>query len=169
MEFLFPLWPPVTLPVVGSDKRFPVRRIFCVGRNYGEHAREMGHDPDRDPPFFFLKAADCIAQNGAAIPYPQATHDLHHEVELVAAIGRDARNIHPEAAREAIYGYAVGIDLTRRDLQAEAKALARPWEVGKTFDGSAPCGRPGSWTPRPIRSSMPSPSKPSNASTYPLR
>ena len=140
METVFPLWNPVTLPVSGSDKRFPVRRVFCVGRNYAEHAREMGHDPDRDPPFFFIKPADSIAQNGAAIAYPPLTQSLHHEVELAAAIGSDARDLTPDAAEAAVFGYAVAIDLTRRDLQAEAKSLARPWEVGKTFDGSAPCG-----------------------------
>ncbi len=132
--------PAVTsLPVIGGDSRFPVRRIYCVGRNYAAHAREMGHDPDREPPFFFTKPADTIVPSGSTIPYPLATRDLHHEIELVVALGKGGANIPAAQALDCIYGYAVGIDLTRRDLQGEAKKLARPWCAGKAFDRSAPC------------------------------
>ena len=129
------------VPVAGEDAGFfPVRRIYCVGRNYAEHAREMGHDPDRDPPFFFSKPADALVIAGADAPYPPATRDLHHEIELVVAIGREASAIEASAALDHIWGYAAGIDLTRRDLQAEAKKLGRPWEMAKGFDASAPIG-----------------------------
>ncbi len=128
-----------TLPVEGDERRFPVRRIYCVGRNYAAHAREMGHDPDREPPFFFTKPADALVPDGARIPYPLATRDLHHEVELVVALGKGGAEISAAQAQDCIFGYAVGIDLTRRDLQGEAKKLARPWDVGKAFDQSAPC------------------------------
>ena len=128
-----------TLPVAGDERRFPVRRIYCVGRNYAAHAREMGHDPDREPPFFFTKPADALVPDGARIPYPLATRDLHHEVELVVALGKGGAEISAAQAQDCIFGYAVGIDLTRRDLQGEAKKLARPWDVGKAFDQSAPC------------------------------
>jgi fumarylpyruvate hydrolase len=131
--------PVVTLAVDGDERRFPVRRIYCVGRNYAAHAREMGHDPDREPPFFFTKPADALVPDGATIPYPAATRDLHHEVELVVALGKGGADISAAQAPDCIFGYAVGIDLTRRDLQAEAKKLARPWDVGKAFDQSAPC------------------------------
>ncbi len=132
--------PAVTsLPVIGEDSRFPVHRIYCVGRNYAEHAREMGHDPDREPPFFFTKPADTIVLSGSTIPYPMATHDLHHEIELVVALREGGVNIPSAHALDRIFGYAVGIDLTRRDLQGEAKKLARPWCAGKAFDRSAPC------------------------------
>lgn len=119
---------------------FPVRRVFCVGRNYAEHAREMGHDPSREPPFFFTKPADALVIAGADAPYPPATKDLHHEIELVVAIGREATGIDAAAALDHVWGYAVGIDLTRRDLQAEAKKLGRPWDMAKGFDASAPIG-----------------------------
>lgn len=125
------------LPVSGSDRRFPVRRVFCVGRNYAEHAREMGHDPDREPPFFFGKDAAALTVD-AEVPYPPATEDLHHEVELVVALGIGGRDIPVESARDHILGYAAGIDLTRRDLQAEAKELRRPWYLAKSFVGAAP-------------------------------
>jgi fumarylpyruvate hydrolase len=128
-----------TLPVAESIQVFPVGRIYCVGRNYAEHAREMGHDPDREPPFFFMKPADAIVQNGAAIPYPQVTKDLHHEIEMIVAIGRDGANIPVEKALDHVFGYGVGLDMTRRDLQGEAKKMGRPWEMGKAFDNSAPC------------------------------
>ncbi len=130
------------VPVAGDEDAgfFPVRRIFCVGRNYAEHAREMGHDPDREPPFFFSKPADALVISGADTPYPPATRDLHHEIELVAAIGREATGIDAGAALDHIWGYAAGIDLTRRDLQAEAKKLGRPWDMAKGFDASAPIG-----------------------------
>lgn len=119
---------------------FPVRRIYCVGRNYADHAREMGSDPNREPPFFFSKPADAVIQ-GHHVPYPPMTADLHHEVELVLALATGGRDLTPEAADAAIWGYAVGVDLTRRDLQAEAKDKGRPWDLAKGFDHSAPIGR----------------------------
>jgi fumarylpyruvate hydrolase len=127
------------LPIGESNQTFPVGRIYCVGRNYAEHAREMGHDPEREPPFFFMKPADAIVPNGAAIPFPQATQDLHHEIEMIVAIGKDGANIPVEKALEHVFGYGVGLDMTRRDLQGEAKKMGRPWEMGKAFDNSAPC------------------------------
>lgn len=132
---------PVTpsLSVAGEMGRFPVRRIFCVGRNYAAHAREMGSDPTREPPFFFSKPADALAESGETIPYPPATRELHHEVELVVAIGPGGRAIPAAQAREHIYGYGVGIDLTRRDLQSDAKRAGKPWDMAKGFDHSAPC------------------------------
>jgi fumarylpyruvate hydrolase len=131
--------PPVPAVAVRGGGLFPVRRIFCVGRNYAAHAREMGHDPDREPPFFFTKPADAIV-TGAEMPYPVATSDLHHEVELVVAIGTGGRDIAEADAKRHIWGYAIGIDMTRRDLQAEAKKLGRPWDMAKGFDQSAPIG-----------------------------
>jgi len=127
------------LPVAESNQTFPVGRIYCVGRNYAEHAREMGHDPEREPPFFFMKPADAIVQNGATIPFPQMTKDLHHEIEMIVAIGRDGADIPVEKALDHVFGYGVGLDMTRRDLQGEAKKMGRPWEMGKAFDNSAPC------------------------------
>ena len=127
------------LPVAESNQVFPVGRIYCVGRNYAEHAREMGHDPEREPPFFFMKPADAIVQNGATIPFPQMTKDLHHEIEMVVAIGRDGADIPVEKALDHVFGYCVGLDMTRRDLQGAAKKMGRPWEMGKSFDNSAPC------------------------------
>lgn len=127
-----------TIPIAGTDDEFPVRRVYCVGRNYAAHAREMGHDPDREAPFYFMKPADALVTASDAIDYPQRTADLHHEIELVVAIGKSGANISPESALEHVYGYAVGIDLTRRDLQSEAKKLGRPWATGKGFDQSAP-------------------------------
>jgi len=131
--------PQPTLPVAGSDKVFPVRRIWCVGRNYVEHIREMGQD-ERLPPFYFAKFADMIVPDGGTVPYPSLTKDMHHEIELVVALKSGGRNIPVEKANDAIYGYAVGIDLTRRDLQIASRDLKRPWEVGKSFDHSAPLG-----------------------------
>ena len=131
--------PDPELPIVESNQTFPVGRIYCVGRNYAEHAREMGHDPQREPPFFFMKPADAIAPNGATLRFPRATSDLHHEIEMVVAIGRDGADIPIEKALDHVFGYGVGLDMTRRDLQAEAKKLGRPWEMGKAFDESAPC------------------------------
>ena len=130
--------PVATVPVAGTDPdaTFPVRRIYCVGRNYAAHAREMG-DTGREPPFFFAKPADAVV-SAATIPYPADTADLHHEVELVVAIGREGVDVPPERALELVYGYAVGVDLTRRDRQNELKAKARPWELAKGFDRSAP-------------------------------
>ncbi len=130
--------PPPSLPVAGSQARFPVGRIFCVGRNYADHAREMGHDPDREPPFFFMKAASAIVQDGSTIAYPVASKDVHHEIEMVVAIGKGGANIPVHHALELVWGYGVGLDMTRRDLQGEAKKLGRPWEMGKSFDESAP-------------------------------
>lgn len=130
---------PVTLPVAESNQQFPVGRIYCVGRNYAEHAREMGHDPDREPPFFFMKPADAIVMSGATIPYPQVTKDLHHEIEMIVAIGKGGADIPVEKALYHVFGYGVGLDMTRRDIQGEAKKMGRPWEMGKAFDNSAPC------------------------------
>jgi fumarylpyruvate hydrolase len=116
-----------------------VHRIYCIGRNFAAHAREMGHDPEREPPFFFQKPADALLPNGGDFPYPAKTSDLHFELELVVALGKGGVNIEATQALDHVYGYAVGIDMTRRDLQAEAKKLGRPWEVGKAFEKSAPC------------------------------
>jgi fumarylpyruvate hydrolase len=124
--------------VEGSDARFPVGRIYCVGRNYADHAREMGHDPDREPPFFFMKAANSIVQNNATIGYPVGTRDVHHEIEMVVAIAKGGKNIPVDKALEHVFGYGVGLDMTRRDIQGEAKKMGRPWEMGKSFDESAP-------------------------------
>jgi fumarylpyruvate hydrolase len=138
-RYVFPPPAPVAVPVAGTDELFPVRRIFCVGRNYAEHAREMGGDPAREPPFFFAKAPDAIGLDGV-FPYPPASADVHHEVELVVALGAGGRDIPAERALDAVFGYAVGLDMTRRDRQAEAKKHGRPWEVGKSFERSAPLG-----------------------------
>ncbi len=139
MEYVIPPPPVASLAVRGTDARFPVRRIYCVGRNYAEHAREMGHDPDREPPFFFQKPADVLLESGGDFPYPPKSHDVHFEIELVAALGKGGSDIPVAAALDHVYGYAVGIDMTRRDLQAQAKKMGRPWEVGKAFESSAPC------------------------------
>jgi fumarylpyruvate hydrolase len=128
-----------TLPVQGSDKLFPIHRIYCVGRNYAEHAIEMGHDPSKEPPFFFQKNPDNIITDGK-FPYPSATTDVHHEIEMVVALSKGGTNIPVESALDHVFGYGVGLDMTRRDLQGEAKKLGRPWEVGKAFEASAPCG-----------------------------
>lgn len=127
----------VTVPVAGREAEFPVRRIYCVGRNYAAHVREMGGD-ERNPPFFFQKPRDAIVDNGTTVPYPSLTEDLQYEVELVIAIGRDGRNIPLEEAVSHVFGLAVGIDLTRRDVQVNARKTGRPWEIGKAFDHSAP-------------------------------
>jgi fumarylpyruvate hydrolase len=128
-----------TLPVAESNQTFPVGRIYCVGRNYAEHAKEMGHDPDREPPFFFMKPADAIVMSGATIAYPTVTKDLHHEIEMIVAIGKGGKDIPVEKALDHVFGYGVGLDMTRRDVQGEAKKMGRPWEMGKAFDDSAPC------------------------------
>ncbi len=138
--FVLPPPPQPSVAVAGENDRFPVRRIFCVGRNYAAHAREMGKDPNREPPFFFMKPADAVVDSGAEIPYPPETTDLHHEIELVVAIGIGGTNIPAERALDHVFGYAAGIDLTRRDLQAQAKEAGRPWDWSKGFDHSAPCG-----------------------------
>jgi fumarylpyruvate hydrolase len=129
-----------SVAIADSNERFPVRRIFCIGRNYAAHAREMGGDPDREPPFYFNKAADTVVANGSVVDYPPRTDDLQHEIELVVAIKKEGRNISVRNAGDHVFGYAVGIDLTRRDLQAQAKASGWPWDVAKNFDQSAPVG-----------------------------
>jgi fumarylpyruvate hydrolase len=139
MSYVIPAPAIPALDVKGTDKKFPVRRIYCIGRNYAEHAREMGHDPDREPPFFFQKPADAMLINGGDFPYPPKTKDVHYEIELVVALGKGGSNIDAAKALDYIYGYAVGIDMTRRDLQGEAKKMGRPWETGKAFEKSAPC------------------------------
>ena len=137
MSFVIPAVPQVSLPVAGSADRFPVRRIYCVCRNYPEHAKEMGHDPNKEPPFFFQKNPDNVLTSGE-MPYPSQTKDLHHEIELVVALQSGGVDIPAAKALEHVYGYAVGLDMTRRDLQGEAKKMGRPWEVGKAFEHSAP-------------------------------
>lgn len=129
-----------TIAIAGSTQRFPVRRIFCVGQNYADHAREMGSNPDREQPFFFSKPADAVVESGAALPFPSQTNNLHHEVELVVALGAGGSNVAVADAAAMVFGHAVGIDLTRRDLQADAKAKGRPWDMAKGFDASAPVG-----------------------------
>ena len=138
MTFVIPEPPRATIPVEGSQELFPVRRIFCVGRNYAEHAREMGGDPNREPPFFFTKPADALVPMGGKLNFPIATKDLHHEVELAVALKGGGRQLSADAAETLIFGYAVALDMTRRDLQAEAKRLARPWDMAKGFDQSCP-------------------------------
>ncbi|MGP1683381.1 MAG: fumarylacetoacetate hydrolase family protein [Giesbergeria sp.] len=141
MSYVFPPLPVTSVPVLGSDARFPVHRIYCVGRNYEEHAKEMGFT-GREPPFFFLKPADAVllaaGEAPTVLPYPSLTHNLHHEIELVVAIGKGGRNISSFDAASHIFGYAVGLDMTRRDLQGEMKKQGRPWCIGKGFDASAP-------------------------------
>jgi len=129
-----------TIAITGSDARFPVRRIFCVGQNYAEHAREMGSDPDRPAPFFFSKPADAVVETGRRLPFPSKTAELHHEVELVIALGAGGADVKPVDAPALIFGHAVGIDLKRRDLQSQAKRTGRPWDMSKGFDRSAPVG-----------------------------
>ena len=128
-----------SVAVSGSEARFPVRRVFCVGRNYAAHAREMGSDPNREPPFFFTKPADAVVPASGAVPYPPLTDDLHHEIELVVALGAGGSNVDADRALDLVWGYGVGLDLTRRDLQAVAKDAGRPWDMAKGFDASAPC------------------------------
>ena len=145
-----------SLSVEGSDARFPVGRIYCVGRNYADHAREMGHDPDREPPFFFMKAANSVVESGSTIAYPVGTKDVHHEIEMVVAIAKGGKNIPVEKALEHVWGYAVGLDMTRRDIQGEAKKMGRPWEMGKSFDESAPISalRPASAIGHPAKGAI---------------
>ena len=138
MSYVIDPPPQASVAVVGTTNRFPIRRVFCVGRNYAAHAREMGKDPDREPPFFFTKPADAVVDAPCIVPYPPLTSDLHHEIELVVAIGKSGWNIAPEDVMDHIWGACVGIDLTRRDLQGEAKKMGRPWDWGKAFDFSAP-------------------------------
>ncbi len=140
MNFVIPAPPTASVAVQGQTARFPVRRIFCVGRNYAEHSREMGGNPEVEAPFFFTKPADAVIDSGAQIPYPTATHDLHHEAELVVALAHGGPFATEAEAIAAIWGYGAGNDLTRRDLQAEAKAARRPWDMAKGFDRSAVVG-----------------------------
>jgi fumarylpyruvate hydrolase len=128
-----------SLPVEGSAARFPVERVFCIGRNYAAHAVEMGHDPDKEPPFFFVKTGSTLSTDGV-FPYPPKTSDVHHEIELVVALSKGGTDIPVEKALDHVWGYGVGLDMTRRDLQGEAKKLGRPWDTGKNFEHSAPCG-----------------------------
>ena len=138
-RYVFAPHPLPTLPIRGSDKVFPVHRIYCVGRNYAEHAIEMGHDPSREEPFFFQKNPDTLVQSGGTFPYPDASKDVHHELEMVVALKSGGKDIALDQALGHVFGYAVGLDMTRRDLQGEAKKLGRPWEVGKAFESAAPC------------------------------
>jgi len=140
MRFVIPPAEPVCLPVVGSDDLFPVARAFCIGRNYADHAIEMGGDPDREEPFFFMKPFTAIVPGGGRIAYPTATANLHHEVELVIAMAKGGRDIREAGALDCVWGYGVGIDLTRRDLQDVAKKAGRPWDMSKGFDASGPVG-----------------------------
>ncbi|GAA5232083.1 fumarylacetoacetate hydrolase family protein [Verticiella sediminum] len=144
MSYVFEPAAPVGVPVVGQDASFPVRRVYCVGRNYAAHAREMGFDPDREPPFFFCKPGDAVVPVAEGqtleLPYPPQTANLHYEIELVVAIGKGGFEIAKEQALEHVYGYAVGLDMTRRDLQIKMREAGRPWELGKAFDKSAPIG-----------------------------
>lgn len=141
-QYVFAPQATVSVPVVGSDAEFPVRRVYCVGRNYAAHAREMGFDPDREPPFFFCKPADAVVPVAPGstfeLPYPAQTDNFHYEIELVVAIGKAGRDIPLEKAREYVWGYATGLDMTRRDRQMEMRQMGRPWEIGKAFDLSAP-------------------------------
>ena len=137
-DYVFEPSPRPSIAIAGSNHRFPVRRIYCVGRNYAEHVREMGNDPEKSLPFFFGKPADAVVESGASIPYPASTSNFHHEIELVVAIGKGGSNVAVAHALDHVWGYGVGIDLTRRDLQTTAKASGRPWDMAKGFDLSAP-------------------------------
>jgi fumarylpyruvate hydrolase len=138
-EFVITAPDTASVAVAGSSARFPVRRVFCVGRNYAAHAREMGSDPNREPPFFFTKPADAVVPASGAVPYPPSTNDMHHEIELVVALKSGGKDIDAAQALDLVWGYGVGLDLTRRDLQAVAKDAGRPWDMAKGFDASAPC------------------------------
>ena len=140
IDYIIPVPTRSFLLVKDSQSVFPVRRVYCIGRNYAEHAREMGHDPDRDPPFFFQKNADNIVTNGS-FKYPVKTQDVHHEIEMVVALKSGGKSIPVASATQHIFGYGIGFDMTRRDLQQNAKNLGRPWEIGKAFEQSAPCGK----------------------------
>ena len=140
MSYVFPPAPQASVAVDGTDDRLPVRRIFCVGRNYAAHAREMVKDPDRDPPFFFTKPADAVVDSGETVAYPPQTENFHYEAELIAVIGKAGKNIAEEDSLSHVWGYAVGNDLTRRDLQLKAREQGRPWVWGKAFDRSAVIG-----------------------------
>jgi fumarylpyruvate hydrolase len=140
MDTVIPPPPLAYLPVSGTNSVFPVHRIYCVGRNYAAHAIEMGHDPTREEPFFFQKNPDNLVIEGGDFPYPDKSNEVHHEIELVVALAGGGTKIPLESALDCVFGYAVGLDMTRRDLQAECKKAGRPWEIGKAFEHSAPCG-----------------------------
>ncbi len=137
-KYVFEPAAPASLPIRGSDERFPVRRVYCVGRNYAAHTIEMGGDPDREEPFFFQKNPDNLLTGGADFPYPDKSSDVHHEIEMVVALHKGGANIPLETALDHVWGYGVGLDMTRRDLQAQCKEARRPWEIGKAFDHSVP-------------------------------
>lgn len=139
MTYIFAPQPQTTLPIRGKSELFPVNRVYCIGRNYAAHAIEMGHDPDKEPPFFFQKNPDNLLLEGKDFPYPPMTSDVHHEIEMVVALKSGGSNIPPDRAMDCVYGYGVSLDMTRRDLQGEMKKLGRPWEIGKAFEHSAPC------------------------------
>jgi len=139
VPYIFPPSETVSLPIKGNDARFPVHRIYCVGRNYAAHAVEMGHDPDKEPPFFFQKNPDNLVPGGGDFPYPDKSDDVHHEIELVVALLKGGKDIPVDQALDCVYGYGVGLDMTRRDLQGQMKKAGRPWEIGKAFEQSAPC------------------------------
>ncbi len=139
-QYLFETEEPASLAIRDIDLRFPVHRVYCVGRNYAEHAIEMGHDPNKEPPFFFQKNPDNLLVENPQFPYPSLSSDVHHEVELIVALNKGGSNISKSDAMDHVYGFAVGLDMTRRDLQGQAKKMGRPWEVGKAFEFSAPCG-----------------------------
>jgi fumarylpyruvate hydrolase len=140
MTQIFSVPPPPLADIAGIADKFPIRRIFCVGRNYAEHAREMGFDPDREPPFFFTKWAETFVPDGGIVPYPQATANFHFEAELVVAIGASGRDVRPENTNALIYGYATGLDMTRRDVQIASREKGRPWDTGKNVEASSPMG-----------------------------
>src|SRR6266702_7786888 len=144
MSYVIPVWNVPSLPIAGRGERFPVRHVYCVGRNYAEHAKEMGGDATKEPPFFFTKPADAVVPvvepDVGSVHYPSATKNYQHELELVVAIGTAATNLSPERARDVVYGYAVGLDMTRRDLQNAMREIKRPWDIGKSFAQAAPIG-----------------------------
>lgn len=156
MDYAVPPPTITTVAIEGMDMTFPVCRVFCVGRNYAEHAVEMGHDPDREPPFFFTKPAHAVVAAGSTLPFPSATEELNHEIELMVALAQGGANIASKSALTHVFGYAVGLDMTRRDLQAEAKKMGRPWDMAKGFDRSAPISaiRPASVIGHPSRGAI---------------
>ena len=139
MDYVFPPPATVTLPVLGSEHVVPVHRVYCVGRNYAAHAIEMGYDPEKEPPFFFQKSPDTLLTGGRDFPYPPLSSDVHHEIELAVVLGKGGENIKVGDALSTVFGYAVALDMTRRDLQTTMKTQGRPWEIGKSFEQSAPC------------------------------
>jgi fumarylpyruvate hydrolase len=155
MNYIFPPAPQVSVAIAGSDSRFPVRRVYCVGRNYADHAKEMGADT-REPPFFFSKPADALVPGGGDVVYPLATNNLQHEVELVVALAKGGANIPLDRALDCVFGYAVGFDLTKRDLQQRAKDKGHPWDMGKGFDQGGPIGaiQPVAAVAHPVRGAV---------------